>query len=96
MEMPGGIELGTGSSAGDFEAGCDVIVFLLDLDLFWPSTHLGDEGAGLVADSGGNDSSRYIKRKKIDTAICRQDMVLSQAGRAFVQSLQMLLTIIIY
>jgi len=57
LETPGEVELEIGSSTDVFAAICGAEP-LLDFDLVCSFAHLGDGGLGLVADNGGNDSSR--------------------------------------
>ena len=59
FETSGEVELQTGSSTDGFVAGC-----LVDFDLVWSFTHLGDGGLGLAADNGGNDASLWMRKKK--------------------------------
>jgi len=57
LETPSEVELETGSSTDDFVAVCGAVP-VTGFDLVCSFTHLGDGGSGLVADNGGNDSSR--------------------------------------
>ena len=57
LETPGEVELGIGSSTDDFSVVW-VAEPLLDFSLVCSFAHLGDGGLGLLADNGGNDSSR--------------------------------------
>ena len=65
FETSGEVELQTSSSTDGFVAVCDEEP-LVDFDLVWSFTHLGDGGLGLAADNGGNDASLWMRKKKLE------------------------------